>query len=170
VLGSSIALNILFGIPLWAGVLITIVDTFLILLMKQNGMRILEIMFASMLFVIACCFFINLILIGADIGELFKGLFIPVIKTNAETPMLGLIGSVLMPHNLYLHSALVQTREIDRKNKVEVKESIIYFNAEAAVSLFISFLINATLISTFAFWYGKGYSITLSNAGDIFSQ
>lgn len=84
--------------------------------------------------------------------------------------MLGLIGSVLMPHNLYLQSALVQTREIDRKNKVEVKESIIYFNAETAISLFISFLINATLISTFAFWYGKGYSITLSNAGDIFSQ
>ena len=77
--------------------------------------------------------------------------------------MIGLIGSVIMPHNLYLHSSLVQTREINRKNNKNIKMTLLYFYIETGISLFISFIINLSVISTFAKFYNQ--EITIENAG-----
>ena len=84
----------------------------------------------------------------------------PIIPKGALTAALGLIGAVIMPHNLYLHSSLVLTRKIDTRNKNQVKEANIYNTLESGFSLFISFVISAAVISTFAAWkdspnYGK---------------
>jgi NRAMP (natural resistance-associated macrophage protein)-like metal ion transporter len=78
------------------------------------------------------------------------GTLLPIIPSGALTAALGLVGAVIMPHNLYLHSSLVLTRKVDMKNKNQVNEANIYNTLESAVSLFISFVISSAVISTFA--------------------
>ena len=83
--------------------------------------------------------------------------------------MVGLIGAVIMPHNLYLHSSLVQSRKIDRNDLHKIKEALLYFYLESGFSLFVSFLINLTVICTFAHFSGTDQDINLQNAGDTLS-
>ena len=167
VLGSSIALQILFGIPLWVGVVITILDTFVILLMHTCGIRKLEMLFALLILIMFSCFLLNLIMIKPNIGDLLYGLFIPVIPNNTYREALALIGSIIMPHNLYLHSSLVRNQKLDKK---DVKSNLKYLKAELAVSLFFSFFINMTVVSTFAYFSNLNQKIDLTNAGDFLSN
>lgn len=160
VIGSSVAFNLLFGIPIWSGALITIVDTFIILFTTVFGMQKLEYIFAVLVGCIFVCFFTNLVLIKPNVPQILLGCVYPRIPSSALTQAVALIGSNLTPHNMYLHSALVQTRDIDHKNKFAVKEALMYFNLEATILVFFAFFINLTVISCFASFPGQQLGLT----------
>lgn len=166
VLGSAIALRILFDIPLWAGVIITILDTFIILLINIFGMRKLEIIFAFLILIMFFCFLLNLIMIKPVVENLLFGLLVPMIPNNTYREALALIGSIIMPHNLYLHSTLVKNRKLEKN---DLKNEIRYLNAELALSLLFSFFINLTVVSTFAHFSNVDKHIDLNNAGYFLS-
>ena len=155
VIGSATALNILFGIPLWSGALITIVDSFLFLFIHYYGVRKLEAFFAFLISVMTVCFMVNMIAANPDYKEIALGALVPRVPSTAWSACLGLIGAVIMPHNLYLHSSLVLTRKIDTKKRNQVKEANIYNAIESAISLFISFVISTCVIATFAVYLEK---------------
>ena len=96
------------------------------------------------------CFFMNMVEAHSDPQQMVQGIFVPSIPKGALNAAASLIGAIIMPHNLYLHSSLVLTRKVDNKNKNQVKEANIYNTIESAISLFISFMINTAVISTFA--------------------
>lgn len=110
VIGSATALNIIFGVPLWTGALITIFDSFLFLFIHYYGIRKLEAFFGFLITVMTVCFLVNMFAAKPDYAQIGKGLMIPYVPSNAWSACLGLIGAVIMPHNLYLHSSLVLTR------------------------------------------------------------
>ncbi|XP_049895433.1 natural resistance-associated macrophage protein 2-like isoform X1 [Epinephelus moara] len=155
VIGCAIALNLLSvgRIPLWAGVLITITDTFVFLFLDKYGLRKLEAFFGFLITVMALSFGYEYVLVKPDQGEVLKGMFIPYCADCGPVQLeqaVGIVGAVIMPHNIYLHSALVKSRDIDRKNKKEVKEANKYYFIESTVALFISFLINVFVVAVFA--------------------
>jgi natural resistance-associated macrophage protein len=150
VLGSATALNILFGLPLWAGAIITILDSFLFLFIHYWGVRKLEFFFLFLIAVMTITFMINMIAIKPDVGEMAFGMFIPTVPKGSINAALGLVGAVIMPHNIYLHSALVLTRKVDSSNLNKTREAVIYNNIESGISLFISFVISTMVIATFA--------------------
>lgn len=96
------------------------------------------------------CFFANLFTAKPDVGDLIYGTIVPTVPAGALPATLGLIGAVIMPHNLFLHSSLVLTRKINMKDKNQVRDACIYNNIESACSLLVSFLISASVIATFA--------------------
>ncbi|EAS05370.1 NRAMP (natural resistance-associated macrophage protein) metal ion transporter family protein (macronuclear) [Tetrahymena thermophila SB210] len=167
VLGSAIALQILFGLKLWIGVLLTITTTVLILLVKYIGMRALEVFFAILIGTMAICFFIELGFIGPNFGQLMEGMFVPYVPSSAFSSMIGLIGAVLMPHNLYLHSSLVYEKKISKNDRPLLHKSIMYFKIETGVSLLISFFINLAVIGTFANWYNTNEDLDLHSAASV---
>ncbi|KAL3978079.1 LIM domain-binding protein 1 [Sarotherodon galilaeus] len=155
VIGCAIALNLLSvgRIPLWGGVLITITDTFVFLFLDKYGLRKLEAFFGFLITVMALSFGYEYVLVKPDQGELLKGMFVPYCAGCGPVQLeqaVGIVGAVIMPHNIYLHSALVKSREVDRKNKKEVKEANKYFFIESTIALFVSFLINVFVVAVFA--------------------
>uniref|UniRef100_A0A672ZPF4 Solute carrier family 11 member 2 n=1 Tax=Sphaeramia orbicularis TaxID=375764 RepID=A0A672ZPF4_9TELE len=164
VIGCAIALNLLSvgRIPLWAGVLITITDTFVFLFLDKYGLRKLEAFFGFLITVMAVSFGYEYVLVKPDQGELLKGMFVPYCADCGPVQLeqaVGIVGAVIMPHNIYLHSALVKSiyslllvPEVDRKNKKEVKEANKYFFIESSIALFVSFLINSFIICFFWSW------------------
>ncbi|XP_063330389.1 natural resistance-associated macrophage protein 2-like isoform X2 [Pelmatolapia mariae] len=155
VIGCAIALNLLSvgRIPLWGGVLITITDTFVFLFLDKYGLRKLEAFFGFLITVMALSFGYEYVLVKPDQGELLKGMFVPYCAGCGPVQLeqaVGIVGAVIMPHNIYLHSALVKSREVDRRNKKEVKEANKYFFIESAIALFVSFLINVFVVAVFA--------------------
>ncbi|XP_053723488.1 natural resistance-associated macrophage protein 2 isoform X2 [Synchiropus splendidus] len=155
VIGCAIALNLLSvgRIPLWAGVLITITDTFVFLFLDKYGLRKLEAFFGFLITVMALSFGYEYVLVAPDQGQVLKGMFLPYCANCGPVQLeqaVGIVGAVIMPHNIYLHSALVKSREIDRKDKKEVKEANKYFFIESTIALFISFLINVFVVAVFA--------------------
>uniref|UniRef100_A0A8C2ZNS8 Solute carrier family 11 member 2 n=1 Tax=Cyclopterus lumpus TaxID=8103 RepID=A0A8C2ZNS8_CYCLU len=155
VIGCAIALNLLSmgSIPLWGGVLITITDTFVFLFLDKYGLRKLEAFFGFLITVMALSFGYEYVLVKPNQGELLKGMFVPYCADCGPVQLeqaVGIVGAVIMPHNIYLHSALVKSRDIDRKNKNEVKEANKYYFIESTVALFISFLINVFVVAVFA--------------------
>lgn len=167
VLGSAIALQILFNIPLWAGVVITILDTFIILLINSFGMRKLEILFAILILIMFFCFLVNLLMIKPVFEDLLLGLYFPSIPNNAYSEAMALVGSITTPHNLYLHSSLVLHQKLEKK---DMNNEIRYLRAELALSLVFSFFINLTVVSTFAHFSDVNKHIELSNAGDYLAN
>src|SRR5690348_8408742 len=113
-------------IPLWAGVLITAVDTFTFLLLEQRGIRRLEVLFASLIGIMALTFGIEFVLSKPNFLLLLEGTALPPVPLGAEVQTIGILGAVIMPHNIYLHSALVQSRNIDRSKKAKVHEAVVY--------------------------------------------
>ncbi len=170
VIGSAIALNILFGLPIYAGVLLTILDTMLILLIQVYKMKFIEYLFMFFVGVMSICFAVNMFKVDSDTTEILKGLVIPRIPSGSTQAALGLVGAIIMPHNLYLHSALVETRKLPSRYKVnKLRDIQYYFTMDAALSLFISFFINLCIIITFAnittVAGGKYADLTIKNAG-----
>mmetsp|Transcript_16656 Transcript_16656/g.14562 ORF Transcript_16656/g.14562 Transcript_16656/m.14562 type:complete len:447 (+) Transcript_16656:1-1341(+) len=165
VIGTAIAFNILFGFPIWVGSIITILDTFTFLFIHACGVRKLEAMFAVLVGTMAICFCWNMFIVQPGISDVMGG-FVPQLPKESTNEMIGLIGAVIMPHNLFLHSALVQSRNVNRKDSVRVREANKYFGIEAGVSLFISFIINLAVISTFAYYHlsDGAQDIVLNNA------
>ncbi|CAG8509119.1 5015_t:CDS:2 [Cetraspora pellucida] len=150
IVGTAIALKIIFGLPLWIGTLMTVMDTLTFMLLQNYGVRKLEAFFMVLISVMAVCFWIEMIESKPDVGEIFKGIIVPLVPSNAVVEAVALIGAVIMPHNLYLHSALVMTRRTNRNSKAKIKEANFYFGVESALALFCSFLINMAIVVVFA--------------------
>ncbi|XP_066564620.1 natural resistance-associated macrophage protein 2 isoform X2 [Amia ocellicauda] len=161
VIGCAIAFNLLSvgRIPLWGGVLITIIDTFFFLFLDKYGLRKLEAFFGFLISIMAFTFGYEYVMVNPNQGELLKGMFLPYCEGCGPIQLeqaVGIVGAVIMPHNIYLHSALVKSREINRSNKKEVKEANKYFFIESCVALFVSFLINVFVVAVFAqAFFGK---------------
>lgn len=155
VIGTAIAFYVLSNrvIPLWAGVLITVLDTFTFLGLDKYGLRKLELFFGLLITVMAVTFGYEYGVVWPDQGGIIKGMVLPWCSGCGNKELLqavGVIGAVIMPHNLYLHSALVKSRQIDRRNRKEMKQANMYFFIESAIALFVSFLINVFVVSVFA--------------------
>ncbi|XP_039254784.2 natural resistance-associated macrophage protein 2-like [Styela clava] len=155
VIGSAIAFVLLSGgaIPLWAGVLITACDAFLFLLVDKYGLRKLEALFAILISIMALTFGYEYIKVAPDQKEVVLGVLLPTCKDCGRKQLLqavGIIGAVVMPHNIYLHSALVKSRDIDRSHSRSVREANFYYLVEAAIALLVSFVINLFVVSVFA--------------------
>lgn len=160
VIGSALALNLLFGLPLVVGVLITVLDVLLILLLQHKGFRLLESIVASLIIVILVSFGYEIIASQPVVSEMLGGLLpTPKIVTNPSMLYIaiGILGATVMPHNLYLHSSIVQTRNFD-KNDTGKKEAIKFATIDSTVSLFLAFFINAAiLILSAATFHKTGY-------------
>src|ERR1051325_1264903 len=113
VLGAAIGLKLLFGIPLLTGVLLTALDTLLVLWLSRFGIRVIEAAILSLIAIMTGCFLVELYFARPAAGDIFSGL-VPRINGESLYVAVGIIGATVMPHNLYLHSALVQTRRIGR--------------------------------------------------------
>ncbi|KAF5467934.1 hypothetical protein F2P56_012138 [Juglans regia] len=113
VIGTAFGLNILFHIPVWAGVLLTGLSTLLLLGLQRYGVRKLELLIAVLVFVMAACFFGEMAYVKPPAADVLKGMFIPKLKGQGATgDAIALLGALVMPHNLFLHSALVLSRKI----------------------------------------------------------
>ena len=145
VLGMVIGLQLLTGIPLIWGVLITVLDTFLLLLLQRLGMRKMEAFIIGLVFIIGMSFLIEIILAKPDLAEVATG-FVPSIPNNTALYIaIGIIGATVMPHNLYLHSALVQTRKIKR-DKDGIKRALRLNFLDSAIALNLAFFVNAAIL------------------------
>ena len=142
-------------IPLYAGVLITITDTFIFLFLDKF-VRKLELFFGFLITIMAIMFGIEFVIALRDPSsnpwEILKGLFVPTIPgdSDAVEQAVGIIGAVIMPHNIYLHSALVKSREVDRSKNINKRDANLYFTIESAIALSVSFIINVFVVSVFA--------------------
>uniref|UniRef100_A0AC35F9G3 Uncharacterized protein n=1 Tax=Panagrolaimus sp. PS1159 TaxID=55785 RepID=A0AC35F9G3_9BILA len=155
VIGTAIAFYLLSKgwIPLFAGVLITMCDTFTFLVFDQYGIRRLEFLFGVLITTMAVTFGFEFIEVNPDKIKMFEGMFIPWCSDcglEEFKQAISVVGAVIMPHNLYLHSALVKSRKIDRKIKEEVTEANYYYFIESAVALSVSFFINVFVVAVFA--------------------
>lgn len=145
VLGMAIGLQLLTGIPLIYAVLITVFDTFLLLFLQRLGMRKMEAFIIALVAIIGGSFLIEIILAKPDLAEVATG-FIPHIPGNTALYIaIGIIGATVMPHNLYLHSALVQTRKIKRDH-AGIKQALKYSFIDSAVALNLAFFVNAAIL------------------------
>ncbi|KAF5741788.1 Metal transporter Nramp1 family protein [Tripterygium wilfordii] len=147
VIGTAFALNMLFNIPVWIGVLLTGLSTLMLLALQQYGVRKLEFLIAFLVLTIAVCFFAELGYAKPDAAEVLKGLFVPQLKGHGAAGLaISLLGAMVMPHNLFLHSALVLSRKIPRSMR-GIKEACRFYTIESAFALLIAFLINVSVIS-----------------------
>ena len=165
VLGSAIAWRLLTqtatyaGLPLWVGAVITALDTFGFLLLHYFGVRKLEAFVCVLIGTMSVCFFINVFSAhwtGEQVGEVGIGGVEPLIKSYALLQAVGTVGAVIMPHNLYLHSALVKTRNVKdpagdaERTKTLKTTANKYFALESGAALFTSFLINLAVVAAFS--------------------
>lgn len=156
VIGTAIALSLLSNkaIPIPYGVLITVIDTFTFLFLDKYGLRKLEFFFGLLIAIMAVTFGYEYVVTAPPQGEVIEGMFVPWYKGYDKSILLqavGIIGAVIMPHNLYLHSALVKSRDIDRREPKKVKEANMYYFIEACIALLVSFIINVFVVAVFAY-------------------
>ncbi|MBV9561591.1 MAG: Nramp family divalent metal transporter [Bradyrhizobium sp.] len=148
VIGTAIGLNLLFQIPLAIGVVITALDVFLILTLQAFGFRWIEAFVVAMLGVIAACFAVQIALADPDWGAVLRGM-LPSGELVSNREMLylalGILGATVMPHNLYLHSGLVQTRGYGA-SEAEKREAITLATIDSSIALCLAFVINASIL------------------------
>lgn len=148
VIGSAIALNLLFGIPIIVGVVLTAADVFIVLFLQHKGFRYLEALVASLIFLIGGCFAYEIVISNPAIGPMLNGL-IPRTEIVTNPAMLyvaiGILGATVMPHNLYLHSSIVQTRAY-AKNDEGRGTAIKFATIDSTISLLFAFFINAAIL------------------------
>ena len=155
VIGTAIALKLLFGIPLIGGALLAALDAFLLLVLMNRGFRFLEA------FVIAVCFTIQIVAAAPPVGAMLRG-FMPSAEIFTNPEMLyiaiGIIGATVMPHNLYLHSSIVQTRAYERSDEGR-REAIKWATADSTIALMLALFINAAiLVVAAATFHTSGHS------------
>lgn len=156
IIGMAIGLNLLFGLPLIWGIGITIFDTVLLLFLLNKGMRKMEAFIVSMVFIVGISFLAEMFIVEPSLKEIIKGFEPSVLSGDALYIAIGIIGATVMPHNLYLHSSLVQTRKFERDNK-GIKEAIKFNFIDTAVALNLAFFVNAAiLILAAAAFYKNG--------------
>ncbi|HEY9454650.1 MAG TPA: Nramp family divalent metal transporter [Bradyrhizobium sp.] len=161
VIGTAIALKLLFGIPLIGGALITALDAFLLLLLMNKGFRFIEAFIVALLVVIAVCFLIQIVLAAPPVVEMFGG-FIPSPDIVTNPAMLyiaiGILGATVMPHNLYLHSSIVQTRRYDQ-TETGRRDAIRWATTDSTIALMLALFVNASiLIVAAAVFHANGKS------------
>jgi manganese transport protein len=157
VLGMAIGLQLLFGLPLVAGVTITVLDTFLLLFLQNYGMRKMEAFILGLVAIIGMAFLCEMFFAKPDLSEVAAG-FIPSLPSDTALYIaIGIIGATVMPHNLYLHSSLVQTRKIERSE--QGLRSAIRFNIiDSFIALNLAFFVNAAILVLAATtFYKNGY-------------
>jgi manganese transport protein len=159
VLGTILGLNLLFGVPLLWGALVTLFDTFLLLVIQKLGIRKMEAFILSLISIIAGGFIVNLFLAKPDWGTAAAGLA-PSLPEGSLYIIIGIIGATVMPHNLYLHSSLVQTRRVSRI--VDSKAQACKFNLlDSAIALNAAFFVNsAILVLAATVFYRHGIVVT----------
>lgn len=154
VIGSAVALNLLFGIPLMAGVLLTVLDVFLLLVLMKLGFRKIEAFVFVLILTIFLIFAYEVMLSDPDMSAVLRG-FIPSEKIFTATLAgqdsalligLGIVGATVMPHNLYLHSSIVQSRQYDRRSETGLREAIRFATIDSNIQLGFSFIINCLLL------------------------
>ncbi|MFC5283814.1 Nramp family divalent metal transporter [Pedobacter alpinus] len=157
IIGMAIGLNLLFGIPLIWGISITIFDTLLLLLLIKRGMRSLEMFIVSMVFIIGLAFFVEMLIVTPVYGDVVKGLMPSSLDGTALYIAIGIIGATVMPHNLYLHSSLVQTRKFDRSFQ-GIKDALKFNFIDTTIALNLAFFVNAAiLVLAAAAFYVNGF-------------
>ena len=169
VIGTAIGLNLLFGIPLEIGVIITALDVFLILWLQNLGFRWIEALIVTLLGVIAVCFAIQIALANPEWGAVIRG-FAPTtnIVTNPDMLYLaiGIIGATVMPHNLFLHSGVVQTRRYG-EGVEEKREAIKLATVNSTMALMFALLINASILILAAATFNKTGQTDVSELGEV---
>ena len=149
VIGSAIALNLLFHIPLFYGVLITGLDVLLILLLQRFGFRWVEALVIALIGTIIAMFAVQLFLSRPEYGPALRNLFIPSTAIITNPTMLyiaiGMLGATVMPHNLYLHSSIVQSRSYKRTPEGK-REAIVMANIDSALALTVALFVNAAIV------------------------
>jgi len=160
VIGSAIALQLLFHIPLLVGVCLTALDVMIILFLQSRGFRYLEALVISLIAVIGVCFGLEILFSQPEVAGILHGFFAPSTQIVTDSTMLyiaiGILGATVMPHNLYLHSAVVQTRRYVRDDASK-REAIFYSNIDSAVALTFALFVNAAiLIVAAATFYRSG--------------
>ncbi len=159
VIGTAVALKLLFGLPLVAGIVVTSLDVLLILMLQRRGFRQLEAFIVALLIVIALCFAVELVWAQPSLAAIGAGL-LPSSQIVTNPMMLyvaiGILGATVMPHNLYLHSSLVQTRAFDRTDRGK-REAIRLATIDSTVALGLALFVNAAiLILAAAAFHGSG--------------
>ncbi|MCH3975760.1 MAG: Nramp family divalent metal transporter [Bifidobacterium tibiigranuli] len=159
VIGGAIALNLLFGIPLTVGVALTVLDVLLLLLLTKIGFRKIEAIVAALIAVIVVVFVYEVALARPDVPAMFAG-FLPspkILGTSQLTMALGIVGATVMPHNLYLHSSIVQTRKVDRSDEAQVDHAVRFAAWDSNIQLSVAFVVNCLLLVLgAAMFYGHG--------------
>jgi manganese transport protein len=145
VLGMAIGIQLLTGLPLIWGVSITVLDTFLLLYLQRLGMRKMEAFIIALVAVVAISFLIEIIFARPDIVEIASGFMPTALSDEALYIGIGIIGATVMPHNLYLHSALVQTRKIDRTD-AGIKQALGFNRVDTTIALNLAFFVNAAIL------------------------
>ncbi|MBH4862489.1 Nramp family divalent metal transporter [Staphylococcus aureus] len=165
VIGSAIALNLLFNIPLIVGALITVLDVFLLLFIMKYGFRKIEAIVGTLIFTVLFIFIFEVYISSPQLNAVLNG-FIPhseIITNNGILYIaLGIIGATIMPHNLYLHSSIVQSRTYSRHNNEEKAQAIKFATIDSNIQLSIAFVVNCLLLVL-----GQNSTITGTLAGQI---
>ncbi|MDI1256928.1 MAG: Nramp family divalent metal transporter [Flavobacterium sp.] len=156
VLGMAIGINLLFGLPLIQGVMITVLDTFLLLFLINKGMRKMEAFIIALVAIIGVSFVFEMVFAQPELPKVLAGLIPSLPNETALYIAIGIIGATVMPHNLYLHSSLVQTRKFDR-SKAGIKQALKYNLIDSTIALNLAFFVNAAiLILAAATFYNNG--------------
>src|SRR6266704_3033477 len=170
VIGTAIGLNLLFGVPLEIGVLITALDVFLILWMQNLGFRWVEAFIVTLMGVIALCFLAQIAMADPDWGAVIRG-FAPSTEIVRNPDMLylaiGIIGATVMPHNLYLHSGVVQTRRFG-DGVEDRREAITLATIDSTVALMFALTINAAILILAAATFNKVGKTDVSELGEVY--
>lgn len=170
VIGTAIALQLLVGIPLIGGALITALDAFLLLLLMNKGFRFLEAFVIALLIIIAICFAIQIVAAAPPVAGILRG-FIPTteIVTNREMlyVAIGIIGATVMPHNLYLHSSIVQTRAYERDEDGR-RDAIRWATVDSTVALMLALFINAAILIVAAAAFHESGHADVAEIGQAF--
>src|SRR6266478_489863 len=165
VLGSAVALNLLFHIPLLWAVIITSLDVLLLLALQRFGMRMIEAVVLLLVATIGVCYFIEIFVLPQtqpDMLEMGRALLTPGFRHAGMIYVaIGIIGATVMPHNLYLHSALVQSRRF-QKDEASMRQALRFNTIDSTVALTIAFFVNASILVLAAtVFFGKG-GVTVS--------
>jgi manganese transport protein len=168
VVGTAIGLNLLFSIPLEIGVIITALDVFIILLLQRLGFRWVEAFVITLLGVIFACFMVQIALASPDWGGVLRG-FAPTTDILHDKAMLylalGIVGATVMPHNLYLHSGIVQTRDYG-ETLSEKKSALRFATFDSTFALCFALIVNASILILAAATFHKSGATTVTDIGD----
>lgn len=172
VIGTALALSLLSGgaIPLWAGVLTAAAVAFLLLALERAGVRWLERTFQGFVAVMVLAMGAVFFRAGVDPAQVARGMLLPKLPRSTIAIACGLLGAIIMPHNLFLHSALVHARPLGRGRRVSKRDSIRYYNMESGLALLATLFINTAVICVFAasvHGTPEADNVGLANAGQI---
>jgi manganese transport protein len=145
IIGMAIGLNLLFGLPLIYGVLITAFDTFILLLLLNKGIRKMEVFILGLISIIGLSFITEMFIVEPDMKQLAKGFIPSALDHESLYITIGIIGATVMPHNLYLHSSLVQTRKFAR-DVPGIRQALKFNFIDSAIALNLAFFVNAAIL------------------------